>query len=889
MKKLVLYTLLSSVSSVPMNSLAAAVGYEPKPKSLAEVYERAKIHSSGLISIDAALKELREKAIVSKEEYLHVKGSSASQAALVRDLHNMGILGKGVTIWLLENSGFNGHPDVKKYINPASDMRPIKEPTPQQDHGTAMASLAHQLAPKADLVVKHATGYLVPLYVAVGTDLQPQIINASFTIINSLNKITIQEYFGPIFKLDKSFRPLVVQSAGNDAKILSLLPQYHGITKEVLDHFILVGNLRQDGRPMASSGVPGDRKEIQDHFLWVIADDMLAAGDPTAENGYAYITGTSGAAAILSGAASLIKSRYPHFTMKEVAECLLESANRDLFGLFGNGYLALHVVEGPIETLHEPSAGAAAAAASSAPAGPIQIKTIQYNPAQWGKGVLNMKNALLYADLKARSPRAKPEILRRRMLNIVAEEQKDAATLIQQWWKNNKRPIPDHKKPLPLFANSADPDRQYTIPEPTPAEAAHKEGIHITGDASKKSPAEISVKRRREKDAHKSAVDHLKTGTKTLNDVFSEIKVFSFAEFMDWVKKNPGILECQIEGESFLHKFLSTYDYADTDPKIFTGLFSPFKEEYRNFTVQLIQTISDALYLPINEEVMQKFVLNVFKYEDELRLPEGLSIKFLERVLIKSYGDLISVYFDIYLDKGFPPTAEILIKLSSVSTDYFDTAIAHYEAADYDVPALLNTPNDRGITPFGAYIDHISVQPSEEVESAVKKYLSQGAELKDGIFPEHPSVLSAFIHTRYVEPKRYKDEYVYKDIGSIRESFFGLKKNAFIFDIPGFDKSFATIESTLFFTPEIVIQYIRDSYNSTTISADQWSGLVDAAWDVYEKFLEDNSGATYKKFVRRDYSAGVSVSKYAEQPVRVVGDDGTVFYHTQYSEWELPS
>tara|TARA_R110002050_G_scaffold57442_1_gene129443 strand:+ start:2751 stop:5420 length:2670 start_codon:yes stop_codon:yes gene_type:complete len=889
MKKLVLYTLLSSVSSVPMNSLAAAVGYEPKPKSLAEVYERAKIHSSGLLSIDAALKELRKKSIVSKEEYLHVKGSSASQAALVRDLHNMGILGKGVTIWLLENSGFNGHPDVKKYINPASDMKPAEGFTQKQDHGTAMASLAHQLAPKADLVVKHATLYLEPLYAAVGTDLQPQIINASFTLIYYFfDKLTIQEYFGPIFKLDKSFRPLVVKSAGNDAKILSRLPLYHGITKEVLDHFILVGNLRQDGRPMASSGVPGDRKEIQDHFLWVIADDMLAAGDPTAENGYAYITGTSGAAAILSGAASLIKSRYPHFTMKEVAECLLESANRDLFGLFGNGYLALHVVEGPIETLHEPSAGAAAAAASSAPAGPIQIKTIQYNPAQWGKGVLNMKNALLYADLKARSPRAKPEILRRRMLYIVAEEQKDAATLIQQWWKKNKRAIPDHKKPLPLFANSAGPDRQYTIPEPTPAEAAHKEGIHITGDASKKSPAEISVKRRREKDARKSAVDHLKTGTKTLNDVFSEIKVFSFAEFMDWVKKNPGILEYQIKGESFLHKFLSTYDYADTDPKIFTGLFSPFKEEYRNFTVQLIQTISDAPYLPIGEKVMQNFVLNVFKYEDELHLPEGLSMKFLKR-LIKSYGNESFVYFDIYRDKGFPPTAEILIKLSSGSKDYFDTAIEHYEAAGYDVPALLNTPNDIGITPFGAYIKHINVQPSEEIESAVKKYLSQGAELKDGIFPGSRSVPGAFIYTRYVEPKRYKDEYGYKDIDSIRESFFGLKKNAFIFDIPGFDKSFATIESTLFYTPEIVIQYIRDSYNSTTISADQWSGLVDAAWGVYEKFLEDNSGATYKKFVSRDYSAGVSVSKYAEQPVRVVGDDGTVFYHTQYSEWELPS
>ncbi len=893
MKKIITCILLSTISAIPFQSIAAAGGQGPtSSKSITDVYERAKTRSSGSLSRGAALRELRAQRAVSNEAYRHAKGTSASQAALVTDFHNMGITGKGVVVWLLEDSGVNDHADVGKYVDPASDMAPAAGFDQKRDHGAAMASLAHQIAPGAKLVVKHREAYKGPLGAALGTDIQPHVINASF---NTGSEV-VQSFFGPVFELDSGYRPLVVKSAGNDAKLLSEIAQYEGISDDLLNHLIVAGNLRQDGRPRASSGVPGGKKEIQDRFLWVIADDMLAAGGPTGSSGYRYITGTSGAAAILSGAASIIKSRHPHFTMKEVAECLLESANRDLFGLFGDGYHAMHVVEGPVEVLHEPAAAASSAApvteSDSGSAGLVQTRTVYYNPAQWGKGVLNVRNAMLYADLKARSPRAKPEMLRRRMLSIVAEEQEEAAKLIQRWWREHKRTVPEHEKLLPMVVDPSIPDREYPeaegiyrgarIAEPSPKEAgvaagmSYSEGTHAS---AKKTSAEIREERQHAKDARKNTLDHLRSGSKSVSDVLSEIKEFSFDQFMSWIRANPGVLDYTPEGKGKNLLALLMYDYQTKDlaERILEGLFASFDDKNIPLLNKLVRSLNSLDYLSLRKDIIISFVRNVLSVKE--KLTEGLAVQFLTKLLAESYGEDSIPYIEMYLAEDLPPLEGLkghTVMHVAARTDIFESVLGHYASKGYPELELLTTLNEDGQNPFSLYAEGISFKEGSgaAIRDKLEPFLAKGAVLSDVGMQEMGSVIGTFIKGDSIESKKFNDSYYYTEADVIERRFLSLKNNAFIFDLEGFDKSPEKLDIDSL--PEPVKKHILDNY-SPDISAAGWHDLIDSAWEFYEGFLEANRDSTYS-------STEWDGSK-KEGPVREVSADGTVFYYTRYGDW----
>jgi|GEM_PF-5342450 len=866
--------LIATSSLISLNAVAA----EPTTDRVVEKHEKAKTRSSGKLNRPLALKALRAQKAISQEDYRHVKGASASQAALVADLHAEGIEG-GLRIWLLEDSGINGHPDVLKYIDPSSDKDKAPGFTQKQDHGAAMASLVHQMAPKATLVIKHQKDYLDKLRAG---EKKPFIINASF----NTGEVNINDYFGPVFRL--GFSPLIVKSAGNDATDLSMDDKYKELDSELQKYFIVAGNLRQDGRPRASSGVPGHKKEIQDRFLWVVADDMLVAGGPTGSDVYKYATGTSGAAAILSGAAAIIKNKYPQFGMAKIAECLLESANRDLFGLFGDGYHAIHVVEGAQETLVEPAVAeeeSKAASGSSASSSRVQMRTIMYNPAQWGKGVLNVRNAMIYADLRSRFPSKKPGELRRMMLDKIVLSETKAATKIQQWWKANKKSIPESEKPLPLVVDPTIPDRTYPeaegkslgrfIPEPDPLEAGKSEGLVYEGTAgaSHKTAAEIRRERESLKAASKNILDQLKEGLITLEDLKGQLSGKGPKDLLDWFNANPSILDYQIGGKLFLSFILSEWDWSSFKESLLQGVTDHFSESYKLIIKAFVKALGGADYVYFPADGLLKRLIDTANGHKDLF--EGNDFGKLLLLCIHNDSSNLSDYLRYFTEGGYDPLA---VRRNDGSTllhlirdkAIFRRAFDHYTAKGISGGALLNDLNNRRSTPFGTISESLGFSAERNIEMDLGYYLERGARFIPGMYSEgsQMSTLSIFIRqtVQPTEVDRYDGQYDVVSYNSIKDSFLSLKDRAFIFDF-GVDKDLKSLN--FYGLPQSVVDFILEQ---DCTSKDQWIAIIDEAWGHFDAFLKAGHGKTFRHW------------DDSEKPCMVEAS-GKVFYNTSYSDW----
>ena len=473
---------------------------------------------------------------ISEEDYKFLKGTSAFAASGAGYAQKRGIKGAGVNILLLEDSGIT-HQDVRTYVERDSPTNPIFGFEEGQDHGSSMASLIHAIAPSSAIRVKPINDYKNNL-------INVRIINASFGDDKpDFYKTTFQE-------IPRDSDVLIVKAAGNSQENLSKVPSMNNCDL-LIPLSIFAGNLRQDYKGKTSSGFPGSNKKFQDSFLWVIADEIFTASGPENSNQYSPKSGTSNAAAILSGAAALILSKYPSLTTALLKEILLESANRDIFQLFGSGYDAVHVEDplvniiqklqqykksnpgkstldfaelladsGEIELALQiiaagngvgginprPATNAetdqykrileklvsngmntnsinqlpfrtgdqlekdhrtkllelASKIAPSASPAPVK-KPSAYDPAFWGKGVLNIKNALLYAQLKDQNPSFAPGILREKMLQKLNEERQLAAKKIQDQFKNRKHKLTENEidNRESLTVNTSLSDRKF--------------------------------------------------------------------------------------------------------------------------------------------------------------------------------------------------------------------------------------------------------------------------------------------------------------------------------------------------------------------------------------------------------------------------------------------
>ena len=445
--------------------------YQKHLGNMVEIPKNAKMyrkHSILLSELRKDILKVSRKATngISRQDYIFLKNTSAQAAAMAPFAHEQGIFGNGVTILLLEDSGITHH-EVRNYVETRSRDKPIENFAYSTDHGSSMAAYIHAISPGACIRVRPTSDFSSMENV--------RIINASFGNQK-------QQGFKNLFSnLPDKKNILIVKSAGNHKENLSTDPHTDNCD-DLLQSTIFTGSLRQDYKPRTFSALPGPMEKFQHNFLWVLSDESLSASGPEGSSEYSPQSGTSGAAAILSGAAALVLSMYPTLSTAKLKEVLLESADRDIFQLFNNGYNAIYIND-PKE---KPK--------TTRKTDYLTFK--EYDPAFWGMGLLNIKNALIYAAIKNLYPSLQVPELRKYTFDVLNFERKIAAKKIQKIFQKRakhdlgRRPSLTINIDIPnrIFAKAPGVPSGEGIPEQSDAEILSSQSIEFP-----KPPRELTV------------------------------------------------------------------------------------------------------------------------------------------------------------------------------------------------------------------------------------------------------------------------------------------------------------------------------------------------------------------------------------------------------------
>lgn len=204
--------------------------------------------SSEIPNLPLLLKAARSQAQgISWEDYKFLKRPSGFSASGAEWAHRIDVLGHNSGVLLLENSGIN-HADMQKIVETTSPKMPIADYYGSVDHGSAMASFIHAIAPKAKI-------YVVPC-----DDLDISLID--IRVINASFGGSLPEGFAKHFeRIKASDDVIIVQVSGNDQENLSTDP-YTQNCDRLLPFTIFAGNLGQDYKTQTSSGFPGENSKI---------------------------------------------------------------------------------------------------------------------------------------------------------------------------------------------------------------------------------------------------------------------------------------------------------------------------------------------------------------------------------------------------------------------------------------------------------------------------------------------------------------------------------------------------------------------------------------------------------------------------------------------------
>ncbi|MDT0341290.1 type VII secretion-associated serine protease mycosin [Streptomyces litchfieldiae] len=240
--------------------------------------------------------------------------------------------GARVTVAVIDSGVDARHPDLDGQVDRGSEFTTVLDerefeksnPAPRQDcegHGTAVAGLIAARRSHGDRmagVAPDATVY--PVRIADGVDrATPRTLAAAIDdavaagagVINlSLAVPVDHEPIRNAIERALDADVLVVAAAGNEGNAKMYPAAYDGV--------LAVGAVGIDGQPLDSSNA-GPWVDLA-----AIGEDVVVVA-PTGE-GYRAVDGTSFAAAQVSGAAALVRSRFPDLTAEQVAERLTGSA-----------------------------------------------------------------------------------------------------------------------------------------------------------------------------------------------------------------------------------------------------------------------------------------------------------------------------------------------------------------------------------------------------------------------------------------------------------------------------------------------------------------------------------------------------------------------------------
>ena len=247
-------------------------------------------------------------------------------------------------------------------------------------HGTAVASIAagstatggamSGVAAKATILAEKSLNALGSGYtndvangITKAVNGGAQIINLSLTYSPTADVISAINYAA-------SKGAIIVFAGGNASTALNSGANSTGLTSAALSRLVFVGSVGSSNKLSSFSNIPGTGSAIAGttkasySSLWISApgENIIAPGIMYGANSYAYWSGTSMAAPVVSGALALLEATWPVLIKNGTATSLLFQTAKDLGNAgvdstYGNGLVNLTTAFQPVGTLNVTGAG----------------------------------------------------------------------------------------------------------------------------------------------------------------------------------------------------------------------------------------------------------------------------------------------------------------------------------------------------------------------------------------------------------------------------------------------------------------------------------------------------------------------------------------------------
>lgn len=366
---------------------------------------------------------------------LNTSSSAESSGALLW-AHRQGILGEGAEVIVIERVAYVKSPTLSQLIQ-------TTEPTPPESprgmwfdsvqHASAVTSIVYQVAPKAlirlinDSQVEMA---FHPEYVddkAIQARKIPGLFPEKPLLLNWSGGRIPEERIGGIeafFKTrSEKFQDLLVKAVPNSGGVFGKEEEDRLFNERVFNmyapHIILVGNIDNYGKVPVK---PFNALQEQ-RFLCAYGNDILTLDS---RDDLKTQDGTSMAAPIISGASALLISKYPGLKPQQAGDILLESAETS-FWVSGWAPTFIYNVddfsEDVLENIRHKIKG---------------VRLEPFSSKTYGRGILSLRRALIYAELKMKHPEASKEDLRVLFKTALDNQQSRAAVKIQRAFRAYK-------------------------------------------------------------------------------------------------------------------------------------------------------------------------------------------------------------------------------------------------------------------------------------------------------------------------------------------------------------------------------------------------------------------------------------------------------------------
>lgn len=350
--------------------------------------------------------------------------TAAEKSGALLWAHRNGILGQGVDTVVIEKTGF---------ISPLSSLGKIIKETEKGTieryniddvyHAEAVASVLYQMAPQASItLIKNnmLQIFFDPEWRESAFDKirtmkifedHPLILNFSGGLFYEGGTGGLKGFFDSRKEKGDLLVKAVPNSVGGRFREKDEELD-HVFNKEIFNAYpsqiILVGNIDSYGNLIVKPF-----NDLQSRrFLCAYGEDILVREDKAQ-------SGTSFATPTVSGAAALVKSKYPQLTLVQIGDLLLASAEKT-FWIWGRQPTLVYDPEDFPKGL-----------TSSVLNLPQEVTVTPFDPMKYGQGILNLRRAFLYADIAAEHPDQKIADLAPLFKKRLQDQENEAARKIQ--------------------------------------------------------------------------------------------------------------------------------------------------------------------------------------------------------------------------------------------------------------------------------------------------------------------------------------------------------------------------------------------------------------------------------------------------------------------------